>query len=83
MTAMYSTRWTWPVAIRLFLSNLAARTGYIFLDHLAADGAGFAGGQVTVVTVLQVHTDFLGSLHLATVYASRAYGWSLCICPMT
>ena len=27
------------------------------LDHLAADGAGFAGGQVTVVTVGQVDTD--------------------------
>ena len=25
------------------------------LDHLAADGAGFPGGQVTVVTVLQIH----------------------------
>ena len=28
-----------------------------FLDHLAADGAGFPGGQVAVVAVLQVHTD--------------------------
>ena len=28
------------------------------LDHLAADGAGFPGGQVTVVTILQVHTHF-------------------------
>ena len=27
------------------------------LDHLAADGAGFAGGQVTVVTVGQVHAN--------------------------
>ena len=27
------------------------------LDHLAADGAGFAGGQVAVVTVLQVDAD--------------------------
>ena len=25
------------------------------LDHLAADGAGLAGGQVTVVAVLEVH----------------------------
>ena len=31
--------------------------GTIFLDHLAADGAGFAGGQVTVVAVLQVDAD--------------------------
>ena len=27
------------------------------LDHLAADGAGLPGGQVTVVTVGQVDTD--------------------------
>ena len=28
------------------------------LDHLAADGAGFTGGQVTVVTVGQVDANF-------------------------
>ena len=28
------------------------------LDHLAADGAGFAGGQVTVVALLQVDAHF-------------------------
>ena len=28
-----------------------------FLDHLAADGAGFPGGQVAVVAVLQIHAD--------------------------
>ena len=28
------------------------------LDHLAADGAGFPGGQVTVVAVSQVDADF-------------------------
>ena len=28
------------------------------LDHLAADRAGFAGGQVAVVAVLQVNADF-------------------------
>ena len=28
------------------------------LDHLAADGAGFAGGQVTVVAVGQVDAHF-------------------------
>ena len=31
--------------------------GTAFFDHLAADGAGFAGGQVTVVAVGQVDTD--------------------------
>ena len=28
------------------------------LDHLAADGAGLTGGQVTVVALLQVDADF-------------------------
>jgi len=28
------------------------------LDHLAADRAGLAGGQVTVVAFLQVDADF-------------------------
>ena len=28
------------------------------LDHLAADGTGFAGGQVTVVALLQVDAHF-------------------------
>ena len=28
------------------------------LDHLAADGTGLTGGQVTVVTVLQVDAHF-------------------------
>ena len=31
--------------------------GAHFLDHLAADGAGFPGSQIAVVAVLQVHTD--------------------------
>ena len=32
--------------------------GTHLLDHLAADGAGFAGGQVAVVAVLEVDADF-------------------------
>jgi len=28
------------------------------LDHLAADGAGFAGGEVAVVALLQIHAHF-------------------------
>ena len=39
------------------------------LDHLAADGASLTGGQVAVVALLQVHTHFLGSLHLETVHS--------------
>lgn len=31
--------------------------GQHFLDHLAADGAGFPGGQVTVVAFLQVDAN--------------------------
>ena len=48
-----------------FMPNCGtSRTGIVhtsygphLLDHLAADGAGFAGGQVTVVTVGQVHAN--------------------------
>ena len=36
-------------------------SGTNVLDHLAADGAGLAGGQVTVVAVGQIDTD-LGSV---------------------
>ena len=32
--------------------------GAYVLDHLTADGAGFAGGQVAVVAVLEVDADF-------------------------
>ena len=32
--------------------------GTHLLDHLAADGAGFAGGQVAVVAIGQVDADF-------------------------
>ena len=42
--------------------------GTILFDHLAAHGAGLAGGQVTVVAVLQVNANFLCSLHLETVH---------------
>ena len=40
-------------------SSLKSHTSYgpHLLDHLAADGAGFAGGQVAVVAVLQVDAD--------------------------
>ena len=44
------------------------------LDHLAADGAGFAGGQVTVVTVGQVHANLAGSLHLKLVHRFPSLG---------
>ena len=44
------------------------------LDHLAADGAGFPGGQVAVVAVGQVDAHFLGSLHLEAVHSLTGLG---------
>ena len=44
------------------------------LDHLAANGAGFAGGQVAVVAVGQVDANFLGSLHLELVHGFLGLG---------
>ena len=38
-------------------------------DHLAADGAGFAGGQVAVVAVLQIYADLLRSLHFELLHS--------------
>ena len=48
--------------------------GTHILDHLAADGAGFAACQVTVVAVLQVDTNFLSSLHLEAVHSFPCLG---------
>ena len=44
------------------------------LDHLAADGAGFAGGQVAVVAIGQVDANLLGSLHLEAVHGLAGLG---------
>ena len=43
------------------------------LDHLAADGAGFAGGQVAVVAVLQVDAYLRGGLHLELVHGIAGF----------
>jgi len=52
------------------ISDIIHRSyGAYVLDHLAADGAGLAGGQVTVVTVGQVNAHFLGCLHLELVHS--------------
>ena len=40
-----------------FSGKVPGSYGAHVLDHLAADGAGFPGGQVTVVTVGQVYAD--------------------------
>ena len=45
-----------------------ASLGYPVLDHLAADGAGLAGGQVTVVAVGQADANLGSGLHLELVH---------------
>ena len=47
----------------------SASLGIYVLDHLDADGAGFAGGQVAVVALLKIYTDFLGSLHFELLHS--------------
>ena len=44
------------------------------VDHLAAHGAGFAAGQVTIVAILQIDAHFLGSLHLELVHSLTSLG---------
>ena len=51
-----------------------ASYGAYVLDHLAADGAGLTGGQVTVVAVGQVHAHLAGSLHLELVHCVTGLG---------
>ena len=48
--------------------------GTVFLDHLAADGAGFTGGQVAVVALLQVYADFAGGFHLEIIHSGAGIG---------
>ena len=58
----------------VFTGIVHSSYGTHLLDHLAADGAGFAGGQVTVVTVGQVHANLAGSLHLKLVHRFPSLG---------
>ena len=44
------------------------------LDHLAADGAGLAGGEVAVVALLKVHAHLVGGLHLELVHGLPGLG---------
>ena len=48
--------------------------GTNLLDHLAADGAGFAGGQVAVVALLQVDADFVSGFHLELIHSFACFG---------
>ena len=63
----------------IFACSRRSRTSYspywpTVLDHLAAHRAGLTARQVTVVTVLQVHANFLGSLHLELLHSSLSLG---------
>ena len=49
-------------------------SGTNILDHPAADGAGLAGGQVTVATALQVDADFGSCLHFEAVHGLTSLG---------
>ena len=46
-----------PHGSPVFTGIVRSSYGTHFLDHLAADGAGFTGGQVTVVAVGQVDAN--------------------------
>jgi len=45
-----------------------------FLDHLAADGTCLTGGEVTVITVLEVDADFGSGLHLELIHSIACSG---------
>ena len=64
------------VALGYAVCTLECKGAYgpVIFDHLAADRAGFPGGQVAVVAVGQVDTNLLGSLHLETVHSFAGLG---------
>lgn len=43
-------------------------------DHLAADRAGLAGGQIAVVALLEVDADLAGGFHLELVHSGLGLG---------
>ena len=64
------------VALGYAVCTLECKGAYgpVSFDHLTADGACLAGGQVTVVTVGQVNTNFLCCLHLELVHSLASLG---------
>ena len=50
--------------------TLKTRNSYSFhlLDHLAADGAGLAGGEVAVIALFQIDADFVRRFHLEALH---------------
>ena len=66
---LYISRGNPADSLKIFRSS-----GTNVLDHLAAHGASLTGGQVTVVAVGQIDTNFLGSLHLEAVHSLAGLG---------
>ena len=57
-----------------FALEVQSSYGFNLLDHLAADGTGLLGGQVTVVALLQVDAHLVGGLHLEAVQTLASLG---------
>jgi uncharacterized membrane protein len=85
MAAMYCITCTYPMEIRLILSNFVIRTGHMFFTIWFAEVACLTGGQMTVVAAPQVDADFAGLISiLKRSIASRAWGkliWLLFFIP--
>ena len=62
------------LSLKALLHRILIGFDHLF-DHLAADGTGLLGGQVAIVTLLQVNANFLGGLNL--FIASRASGTTI------
>ena len=64
------------VALGYAVCTLECKGAYgpVIFDHLAADGACLAGGQVAVVAVGQVDADFGSCLHLELVHCLTGLG---------
>ena len=62
-----------PLHDPVFSRKSRSSYGAHVLDHLAADGAGFAGGQVAVIAVLQVDADLGGGFHLELVHGFTGF----------
>ena len=58
----------------LFFGQILFRTKAVLvafdhlLDHLSADGTCLTGGDVAVVTLVEVYADFAGGLHLELLH---------------
>jgi hypothetical protein len=57
-----------------FALEVQSSYGFNLLDHLATDATGLLGGQVAVITLLQVNAHLVGSFHLETVETLASLG---------